>query len=32
MKVLTPDHFLYKPFQHTRDLGEKDLGLALALG
>ena len=31
-KVLTPDHFLYKPFQHTRDLGEKDLGLALALG
>ena len=32
MQTLTPDHFLYKPFQHTRGLGEKDLGLALALG
>lgn len=31
-KPLDPDHFLYKPFQHTRDLGEKDLKLALALG
>jgi 3-hydroxyisobutyrate dehydrogenase-like beta-hydroxyacid dehydrogenase len=28
---LAPDHFLYKPFLHTRALGEKDLGLALAL-
>jgi 3-hydroxyisobutyrate dehydrogenase-like beta-hydroxyacid dehydrogenase len=31
-KPLAPDHFLYKPFHHTRDLGEKDLGLALDLG
>jgi len=29
---LAPDHFLYQPFQHTSALGEKDLGLALALG
>jgi len=28
---LAPDHFLYRPFLHTRALGEKDLGLALAL-
>jgi 3-hydroxyisobutyrate dehydrogenase-like beta-hydroxyacid dehydrogenase len=28
---LSPDHFLYQPFLHTRALGEKDLGLALAL-
>ncbi|MDT5107461.1 MAG: hypothetical protein QOI25_4974 [Mycobacterium sp.] len=32
MKPLTPDHFLYHPFLHTRELGEKDLSLALALG
>jgi 3-hydroxyisobutyrate dehydrogenase-like beta-hydroxyacid dehydrogenase len=31
-KPLRPDHFLYQPFLHTRGLGEKDLGLALALG
>jgi 3-hydroxyisobutyrate dehydrogenase-like beta-hydroxyacid dehydrogenase len=31
MKPLEPDHFLYQPFLHTRGLGEKDLGLALAL-
>jgi 3-hydroxyisobutyrate dehydrogenase-like beta-hydroxyacid dehydrogenase len=31
-KPLTPDHFLYQPFVHTRGLGEKDLSLALALG
>jgi 3-hydroxyisobutyrate dehydrogenase-like beta-hydroxyacid dehydrogenase len=31
-KDLEPDHFLYKPFLHTRGLGEKDLSLALALG
>jgi len=31
-KPLAPDHFLYEPFTHTRNLGEKDLGLALALG
>jgi 3-hydroxyisobutyrate dehydrogenase-like beta-hydroxyacid dehydrogenase len=31
-KPLAPDHFLYQPFTHTRDLGEKDLKLALALG
>jgi 3-hydroxyisobutyrate dehydrogenase-like beta-hydroxyacid dehydrogenase len=31
-KPLAPDHFLYKPFLHTRGLGEKDLSLALALG
>ncbi|HEU0191090.1 MAG TPA: NAD(P)-dependent oxidoreductase [Mycobacterium sp.] len=29
---LQPDDFLYGPFTHTRDLGEKDLSLALALG
>jgi 3-hydroxyisobutyrate dehydrogenase-like beta-hydroxyacid dehydrogenase len=28
---LAADHFLYRPFLHTRALGEKDLGLALAL-
>ena len=32
MKPLTPDHFLYDAFTHTRGLGEKDLSLALALG
>jgi len=31
-KPLAQDHFLFKPFTHTRDLGEKDLKLALALG
>ena len=31
-KPLAEDHFLYKPFLHTRTLGEKDLKLALALG
>ncbi|MGE5695178.1 MAG: NAD(P)-dependent oxidoreductase [Candidatus Sericytochromatia bacterium] len=31
-KPLAKDHFLYQPFRHTRDLGEKDLTLALALG
>lgn len=31
-KPLAEDHFLYKPFLHTRALGEKDLKLALALG
>src|SRR6201991_5215501 len=31
-KPLAPDHFLYERFLHTRDLGEKDLGLALDLG
>ncbi len=29
---LEPDSFFYQPFSHTRDLGEKDLALALALG
>ena len=29
---LKPDSFYYQPFSHTRDLGEKDLELALALG
>jgi 3-hydroxyisobutyrate dehydrogenase-like beta-hydroxyacid dehydrogenase len=29
---LAPDHFLYQPFLHTRELGEKDLSLALGLG
>jgi 3-hydroxyisobutyrate dehydrogenase-like beta-hydroxyacid dehydrogenase len=29
---LAPDHWLYGAFVHTRGLGEKDLGLALALG
>jgi 3-hydroxyisobutyrate dehydrogenase-like beta-hydroxyacid dehydrogenase len=32
MKPLTPEHFLYQPFLHTRGLGEKDLSLALTLG
>jgi hypothetical protein len=32
VKPLSPDHFLYQPFLHTRGLGEKDLSLALALG
>jgi 3-hydroxyisobutyrate dehydrogenase-like beta-hydroxyacid dehydrogenase len=31
-KPLTPEHFLYQPFLHTRGLAEKDLSLALALG
>ena len=30
-KDLAPEHFLHDPFLHTRGLGEKDLGLALAL-
>jgi 3-hydroxyisobutyrate dehydrogenase-like beta-hydroxyacid dehydrogenase len=29
--ALAPDDFFYQPFSHTRDLGEKDLRLALAL-
>ena len=29
---LEPGHWLYDGFTHTRDLGEKDLSLALALG
>jgi 3-hydroxyisobutyrate dehydrogenase-like beta-hydroxyacid dehydrogenase len=29
---LEPDDFFHGPFSHTRDLGEKDLTLALALG
>ena len=29
---LEPDHFLCQPFSHARDLGEKDLKLALGLG
>lgn len=32
MKPLAPESFLYQPFVHARGLGEKDLGLALALG
>ncbi|CAM3219818.1 NAD(P)-dependent oxidoreductase [Mycobacterium simiae] len=32
MKDIEPDDFLYQPFVHTRELGEKDLSLALALG
>lgn len=32
MNDLEPENFLYQPFLHTRGLGEKDLGLALALG
>jgi 3-hydroxyisobutyrate dehydrogenase-like beta-hydroxyacid dehydrogenase len=32
MDPLAPEHFLYQPLLHTRDLGEKDLNLALALG
>jgi 3-hydroxyisobutyrate dehydrogenase-like beta-hydroxyacid dehydrogenase len=31
-KPIPPDSFLYQPFLHARILGEKDLGLALALG
>ncbi len=31
-KTLTPDHWLYEVFTHTRGLGEKDLRLAVALG
>ncbi|MGV0783272.1 NAD(P)-dependent oxidoreductase [Mycolicibacterium sp. XJ775] len=32
MTELTPDHWLYDAFTHTRGLGEKDLSLALGLG
>jgi 3-hydroxyisobutyrate dehydrogenase-like beta-hydroxyacid dehydrogenase len=32
MKALEPGNFLYQSFSHARDLGEKDLSLALALG
>lgn len=32
MSDLTPDHWLYEMFTHTRGLAEKDLSLALALG
>lgn len=32
VEPLESDHFLYRPFLHARDLGEKDLSLALALG
>jgi 3-hydroxyisobutyrate dehydrogenase-like beta-hydroxyacid dehydrogenase len=32
MGTLTPDHWLYDAFTHTRGLGEKDLSLALGLG
>lgn len=32
MAALTPEHWLYDAFTHTRGLGEKDLSLALALG
>lgn len=32
MHHLEPGHWLYDTFIHTRDLGEKDLNLALALG
>jgi len=32
MATLEPDNFLYGPLAHARDLGEKDLSLALALG
>jgi 3-hydroxyisobutyrate dehydrogenase-like beta-hydroxyacid dehydrogenase len=32
MKTLGSDNFLYQPFLHARELGEKDLSLALALG
>jgi 3-hydroxyisobutyrate dehydrogenase-like beta-hydroxyacid dehydrogenase len=32
MATLAPDNFLYGPLAHARDLGEKDLSLALALG
>jgi hypothetical protein len=29
---IDPGHWLYDTFSHTRELGEKDLSLALALG
>ncbi len=32
MSEIEPGHWLYDSFTHTRDLGEKDLRLALALG
>jgi 3-hydroxyisobutyrate dehydrogenase-like beta-hydroxyacid dehydrogenase len=32
MNQLTPGHWLYDAFTHTRGLGEKDLSLALELG
>ncbi len=32
LAALTPGHFLYDAFTHTRELGEKDLTLALELG
>jgi 3-hydroxyisobutyrate dehydrogenase-like beta-hydroxyacid dehydrogenase len=32
MNTIEPDSFLYQPFLHARELGEKDLSLALALG
>jgi 3-hydroxyisobutyrate dehydrogenase-like beta-hydroxyacid dehydrogenase len=32
MAALEPDNFLYGPLAHARDLGEKDLSLALSLG
>lgn len=32
MESLEPESFLYRPFLHTRGLGEKDLSLALGLG
>lgn len=32
MSELEPGHWLHDAFTHTRDLGEKDLSLALALG
>lgn len=32
MAEIEPGHWLYDTFTHTRSLGEKDLGLALALG
>jgi 3-hydroxyisobutyrate dehydrogenase-like beta-hydroxyacid dehydrogenase len=31
-KPIEPDSFLYQPFLHARELGEKDLSLAVALG
>jgi 3-hydroxyisobutyrate dehydrogenase-like beta-hydroxyacid dehydrogenase len=32
MEPLEPDNFLYGPLAHARDLGEKDLSLALSMG
>ena len=32
MEPIDPDNFLYGPLAHARDLGEKDLSLALAMG